>query len=544
MLKRPDMLSVLALVLGVGAGGTASPGLPLTIFMERADGIMRDADPLGWLTNNAPDVMVKVFVGGVEAWTSTVSAFTPVWNERLYLPGLPGRDDPGELRFEVWDIDRTSPNDLLGVSALRWADVYPNGYSGSLMLQPGERDAEKFKRGSKLQLQVRVGGEENVQPDQARRIPPMKLAHSSLSRVHLRANGLTFTCVVCGEDTPAAEKKGNVLFLHGFPYFAYYGDHDLTSTEPIFKRPQEELCALGYQTLACNQRGYSEGASPEGIQNYKYELIKSDAWAMAEAKGFDTFHLVAHDHGAVVGWWMAASKEAEGKILSYTALSIPHLVPFSQSLTDERSQQRVQSQYFTEFVTPEGPNVLYAILGLPAYFDKIDGKSGSTFQKAVWWYNGAFGKGTGSSPGILSLPPELSATEIMAEGSGAARSVFASFRSVQGGMNGEAGPLAAAEPATNPIGKVAVPTLFACGKDDALVLCDTEYTRRTREYVTAEYQELVLPECDHNPLGEGPVMFGMAQPCAEKAVTATVEAMKQLILKATSSTSRAGIILP
>ena len=95
------------------AAGTASPSLPLTIFMERADGIMRDADQPSWLTNNAPDVMVKVFVG-VEAWTSNVSAFTPVWNERLYLPGLPGRDDRDELRFEVWDIDRTSPNDLLG----------------------------------------------------------------------------------------------------------------------------------------------------------------------------------------------------------------------------------------------------------------------------------------------------------------------------------------------------------------------------------------------------------------------------------------------
>jgi pimeloyl-ACP methyl ester carboxylesterase len=283
-----------------------------------------------------------------------------------------------------------------------------------------------------------------------------------------------------------------------------------------FKPIQEPLCELGYATLACNQRGYSSGASPDGIENYAYEHMRADAWAVAEAHGFDTFHLVAHDHGAVLGWWMASSPAAKGKILSYSALSVPHLVPFSESLGDESSQQAVQSQYFTQFVKPEAASFFYAGLGLSALM------SPGQFKKALWWYNGAF------DAGIITMPKQLSRSDITARGEGSGIHLFATFQAIHGGSD-----LKDAVPASNPIGEVSMPVLFACGKKDQFILCDTSYSQKTRDWATAGYKELVLPECDHNPLGSSGFLANIAQPCSSEDVEATVREITKVIVDAT-----------
>jgi pimeloyl-ACP methyl ester carboxylesterase len=313
---------------------------------------------------------------------------------------------------------------------------------------------------------------------------------------------MEFSCFVCSHEIGRErqiKRKGNVLFLHGFPLWA-----------STFKPIQERLCELSYRTLACNQRGYSLHASPDGIKNYAYAKIRSDAWALANARSFETFHLVAHDHGAVLGWWMVASPTAKDKILSYSALSIPHLVPFSESLGDEGSQQVVQSQYFLQFVKPEAVDFFWPFLGDPAGFSQ------DQFQKALWWYNGAF------DAGILTLPKQLSASDIRAKGEGSAAPLFAMFQDRYGGSD-----LKDTVPASNPISKVSMPVLFVCGKNDVAILCDTPYTKKTEDWATAGYTELVVPGCEHNPLGT------LGHKCAPDSVKATVEAIEKNIVDAT-----------
>jgi hypothetical protein len=112
----------------------------------------------------------------------------------------------------------------------------------------------------------------------------------------------------------------------------------------LFQFPlQNEWLATGadFHTVACDLRGYSPKASPDGIENYSYEIFAQvgimscfcryfyfffvmsqehrartsnhkqstqtctinhqDAWAIADKVGFEEFHLIGHDHGAGLG---------------------------------------------------------------------------------------------------------------------------------------------------------------------------------------------------------------------------------------------------
>jgi len=99
----------------------------------------------------------------------------------------------------------------------------------------------------------------------------------------------------------------------------------------------------------------------------------NDTWAVAAASGLgqqlslflrvsliptyldegDAFHLVGHDHGACLGWKVAGEgTRGSQRILSYTALSIPHIDAFSAGLVggEADKDQQDSSQYFALFV--------------------------------------------------------------------------------------------------------------------------------------------------------------------------------------------------
>ena len=71
--------------------------------------------------------------------------------------------------------------------------------------------------------------------------------------------------------------------------------------------------------------------------------------AVADAVGFERFHLVGHDWGAVVGW-QTVFTDAQ-RLDSYTALSIPHIVSFGNALANNQEQQD-KSGYMAFFRTP------------------------------------------------------------------------------------------------------------------------------------------------------------------------------------------------
>jgi pimeloyl-ACP methyl ester carboxylesterase len=146
------------------------------------------------------------------------------------------------------------------------------------------------------------------------------------------ANGMTFTCRTAGLEGGGEP----VLLLHGYP-----------ATSAIWLRLLGELAEAGYRCLAPDQRGYSPGARPEGMEHYRYGALASDVVALADAAGFDRFHLIGHDWGSAVGWAVLALSPE--RVQSWTALSVPHVAAFGEAIAND-PDQRQRSGYIDLFV--------------------------------------------------------------------------------------------------------------------------------------------------------------------------------------------------
>lgn len=119
-----------------------------------------------------------------------------------------------------------------------------------------------------------------------------------------------------------------IMLLHGWP-------QDSRSWQAI----STDLAATGLRVMAPDQRGYSPGARPDGVEAYDTSLLAADAVAIAAALGHDHFHLVGHDWGAAVAWVVAA--EHSEQLSSLTAVSVPHLTAYGEALAhDEDAQER------------------------------------------------------------------------------------------------------------------------------------------------------------------------------------------------------------
>ncbi|WP_245562721.1 alpha/beta fold hydrolase [Nocardia araoensis] len=88
------------------------------------------------------------------------------------------------------------------------------------------------------------------------------------------------------------------------------------------------LAAHGVSTWAPNQRGYSAGARPDGVEAYRLAELVSDVLGLCDELALDSVHLVGHDWGAVVAWAVAA-RHAE-RVASLTAVSMPHPAAFAR----------------------------------------------------------------------------------------------------------------------------------------------------------------------------------------------------------------------
>lgn len=157
----------------------------------------------------------------------------------------------------------------------------------------------------------------------------------------IEANGLRFTAGVAGPvDGPL------VLLLHGFP-----------QTRHTWRAELPALAAAGYRVCAPDQRGYSPGARPGGIDSYRTELLVADALAIADALDAPTFHLVGHDWGGALAWFIAAL-HAE-RVISLSVISRPHPAAFITAMRDDPDQPH-RSRHHPAFQRPEATDELLA----------------------------------------------------------------------------------------------------------------------------------------------------------------------------------------
>ncbi|MET4613767.1 pimeloyl-ACP methyl ester carboxylesterase [Rhodococcus sp. PvR044] len=144
------------------------------------------------------------------------------------------------------------------------------------------------------------------------------------------AGGLTFDV----EDSGPADGPPIVL-LHGFP-----------ETSACWRPLTPLLTAAGHRVIAPSQRGYSPGARPVGVEHYSIELLGADVVALMDATGIASAHVVGHDWGAVVAWWLAAHHPE--RVESLTAVSVPHPSAFGWALREDADQQK-RSRYISVF---------------------------------------------------------------------------------------------------------------------------------------------------------------------------------------------------
>jgi len=166
---------------------------------------------------------------------------------------------------------------------------------------------------------------------------PLLSDSTSQGLVRIEANGLVFRARVAGLDSDGP----GLILLHGYP-----------ETSAMWEPLIAAAAARGYRVIAFDQRGYSPGARPEGVDAYRIDEMVGDVLAVAAAAGFEDFHLVGHDWGCVVGW-IAAVRHPE-RIRSWAGLSIPHPGPMIQQL------QGGLPTYIKVFNTPWVPELLFS----------------------------------------------------------------------------------------------------------------------------------------------------------------------------------------
>lgn len=148
---------------------------------------------------------------------------------------------------------------------------------------------------------------------------------SSTSTFEIPVGDLTFDVLISGPDDGIP-----LVALHGFPESAA----SWGKVTPL-------LTAAGYRVIAPNQRGYSAGARPEGVDAYKIEHLVADVVGLLDALGLSDAHLVGHDWGSAVAWQVAGRHP--NRIRSLTAISVPHPTAFGWALREDEDQKQRSS---------------------------------------------------------------------------------------------------------------------------------------------------------------------------------------------------------
>ncbi|HEX6041150.1 alpha/beta hydrolase [Longimicrobium sp.] len=150
-------------------------------------------------------------------------------------------------------------------------------------------------------------------------------------------NNVRLHWVEAGEGPP-------VLLLHGFPEFWYEWRHQLAA-----------LAGMGYRAVAPDLRGYNLSEKPEGVEAYRIEKLVDDVRGLIRHLGVERAHVVGHDWGGVVAWWLAMI--APEQIDRLVIINAPHPQAFRRELMTP--DQMLRSWYAAAFQVPLLPEAAF-----------------------------------------------------------------------------------------------------------------------------------------------------------------------------------------
>lgn len=216
--------------------------------------------------------------------------------------------------------------------------------------------------------------------------------------IKVKIEQFEFDCRVSGD-----KQNELVIFLHGFP-----------ETSFMWRKVMDKLASLGFYCIAPNMRGYSAEACPKGVKNYHIKYLRKDILNLAKWANKDRFHLVGHDWGAAIGWNLVFNYPK--KIISWTALSVPHTRAFTKAFKTNKEQKK-KSRYILWFLLPLLPEFIirrnnfekFRRLWKLSSSEEVE-KYLSVFSRkqsltaALNYYRANIGKGKGESIGDIHTP--------------------------------------------------------------------------------------------------------------------------------------------
>ena len=251
-------------------------------------------------------------------------------------------------------------------------------------------------------------------------------------------DGLTFDVRDVGPlDGPV------VVLLHGFPERA-----------TTWRDVAPLLHEAGLRTIAPDQRGYSAGARPPRRRDYRIQRLVGDVTALigeVQRTAPGPVHLVGHDWGAVVGWFVAARHPE--LLRTWTAVSVPHPRAYGEAML---GPQALRSTYIGFFQLP--------------FLPELAARRGGPFEAAL------------RRSGMTEEEVRRFRTEMVADG--ALGPALNWYRAI---------PFSADRSMLDPT--VTVPTTFVWSDRD--VALDRKGAERTGRYVDAPYTFVELEGVSH-----------------------------------------------
>uniref|UniRef100_A0A7N2R4P6 AB hydrolase-1 domain-containing protein n=1 Tax=Quercus lobata TaxID=97700 RepID=A0A7N2R4P6_QUELO len=81
------------------------------------------------------------------------------------------------------------------------------------------------------------------------------------------------------------------------------------------------LGSLGYHAVALDLWGFNDTDTPASITSYTCDHIFNDLVALIDSPGVEQVFLVAHDWGAIMGWYLCMFRLE--RVKAFVCLSVP-----------------------------------------------------------------------------------------------------------------------------------------------------------------------------------------------------------------------------
>ncbi|WIA08213.1 hypothetical protein OEZ85_007662 [Tetradesmus obliquus] len=290
-----------------------------------------------------------------------------------------------DIRTEV--IDRVSPPDVIKATAQKLQQIGPSGRQKLLMYQLAAVPVWLSTAvGLAAKYATRPGAVfRSPDPTVFELVPPFPLEEE-----YITVNGIKLHTVSPGRR----RDKPLMLFVHGFPELWYSWRHQMAAVH-----------ATGaWDVVAVDMRGYNTSDKPQGVEQYRLQVLASDVQQAVQALGHSSCTLVAHDWGGMVAWVVAGmyGRQLVDKLI---VMGLPHAgVSMVNTTMAQRKRQLYillfQARWLAEkYISADNAAMLDgAFRSSPAGLKNLQG---TMPDEALAWYRAALCQ-PGAATGMLN----------------------------------------------------------------------------------------------------------------------------------------------